>query len=826
MPDLASTNLPLQLTSFIGREKEISDVERLLGTTRLLTLIGPGGSGKTRLATKVAGDLTEEYRDGAWFADLAPLTDPDALAQTIAAIFRIGESSTTHPIEVLQTYLHAKHLLLLLDNCEHLIEACARLAEVLLQTCPKLRILATSTESLNIPGETTFHVLPLSLPDPDGSSGLEDLTQFESIQLFTARAAAVEPRFQVTTTNAPIIVQICARLDGMPLAIELAAARVNALSVGKIAEKLNDRFRLLTTGTRTASTRQQTLRATVDWGYELLSEAERVLLRRLSVFVGGWTLEAAESVTGDPLTPDRTTGSHHRRIREDEVLDLLSRLVGKSLVVMEERDGETRYRMLETIRQYAREKLDASGEVEGLRDRHLEFFMELAEKAEPQLLGPEQVDWLNRLEHDHDNLRAALQTAWNRQKSNPGGDFSLLRLASALTRFWLRHSHIREAYDWSRASLENSENAPAALRANMLRFAGFIEYEQDQYAEAEALLEQSLSIYRQQDDKQGIVRVLYTKGLVVGNQGDRKEAIKLYEEGLRISRQIGDTYDAATSLILLALSAEAKGNHARAQRLYEDSLSLSRQRGDTYMIAMNVQSLGYLALGQKDYDQAEVLFDESLALWQELGTTRQILFLIEETGWIAYRRRGDNLAAHLSLLKALQGFSAMGNKWAIMQILERLAVLANEEGIPVKAVKLFGAAEALRERINIPLPPELRAEHEQSLAALHAQLSEETFARAWETGRAMTVEQVTAEEEQFEVTERSAQTGPEYPAGLTEREVEVLRWLARGLSNQEIADRLVLSRRTVDAHLRSIYGKLGVTSRSAATRAAIENKIT
>jgi len=700
------------------------------------------------------------------------------------------------------------------------------LAEVLLQTCPRLRILATSTESLNIAGETTFHVLPLSLPDPDGSSSLEDLTQFESIQLFTARAAAVEPRFQVTTTNAPMIAQICARLDGMPLAIELAAARVNALSVGQIAEKLNDRFRLLTTGTRTASARQQTLRATVDWGYELLSEAERVLLRRLSVFVGGWTLEAAESVTGDPLTPDRATGSHHRRIREHQVLDLLSHLVGKSLVVMEERDGETRYRMLETIRQYAREKLDASGEFERLRDRHLEFFMELAQKAEPQLLGPEQVDWLNLLEHDHDNLRAALQTARTRQKSNPGGDFSLLRLASALTRFWERHSHIREAYDWSMAALENSENAPAALRANVLRFAGLIAHEQDKYAEAEALLEQSLSIYRQQDDKQGIVKALLHQGSLVRDLGDRKEAIKLYEESLRISRQIGYTIGVAISLLMLGGLAGEEENYARAQGLYEESLSLSRQLGDTYMIAFNVQGLGYLALGQKDYDQAEVLFDESLALWQELGTTRQILICIEQIGWIAYRRRGDNLAAHVSLLKALQGFSEIGNMWAIMQILERLAVMAYEEGVPVKAVKLFGVVEALRERIDIPLPPELRAEHEQGLAALHAQLSQETFARAWEASRAMTVEQVIAEEEQFEGTERSAQTGPEYPAGLTEREVEVLRWLARGLSNQEIADKLVLSRRTVDAHLRSIYGKLGVTSRSAATRAAIENKIT
>ncbi len=424
--DLYRHNLPMQLTSFIGREREINELKKLIAKTRLLTLTGVGGTGKTRLALQVSADVVEDFEDGVWLVELAPLSDSALVPQAVASMLGLQEPMGRAVLDILKDYLLRKNLLLVLDNCEHLIEACAQLADALLHVAPHLNILATSREALGIAGESTYHVRSLSLPDtPQPSPDI--LSQYDAVSLFIDRAVAVQPNFQVTNENAPSVAQVCTRLDGIPLAIELATARVKGLNVEQIAVRLNDRFRLLTSGSRTVLPRQRTLQATIDWSYKLLSEEERVLIRRLSVFAGGWTLEAAERVCAN------------EELGSDQILDLLLRLVDKSLVVADMDANEPRYQMLETIRQYAQEKLDEAGESSLARDRHLIYFRRLAEQAKPQLISSQQLVWLDRLEIELDNIRAAL--SWAQE----GGAVEVgLHLATDLEMFWLYRVYFRE----------------------------------------------------------------------------------------------------------------------------------------------------------------------------------------------------------------------------------------------------------------------------------------------------------------------------------------------------------------------------------------------
>jgi predicted ATPase/class 3 adenylate cyclase len=424
-------NLPVQLTSFIGREREAADVKRLQTTTRLLPLTSSGGTGKTRLSLAVAAELSDIYPDGIWLVELAPLTDPSLVPQTIASALHLHEEPDRAILATLTDYLRDKQLLLVLDNCEHLIAACAGLADALLHAAPQLQLLASSREALGIAGEATYHVPSLPIPNPNDP--LTELVKYDSVRLFVERAVAAKSSFAITNANAAAVAQICYRLDGIPLAIELAAARIKAFTPQQVANRLDDRFRLLTGGSRTALPRQQTLRALIDWSHGLLSEPERVLLRRLSVFAGGWTLEAAEAVCADDV------GADGRPPLSNDVLDLLSRLVDKSLVVAEEENGESRYRMLETIRQYAREKLLDSGEGDAVHDRHLQFFAAFAGEARVKLIGAEQERWLERTEAEHDNLRAAME--WSSQRP----DLALrLKLPTAMYLFWHIHGYQHE----------------------------------------------------------------------------------------------------------------------------------------------------------------------------------------------------------------------------------------------------------------------------------------------------------------------------------------------------------------------------------------------
>jgi predicted ATPase/class 3 adenylate cyclase len=689
-PLAPATNLPVQPTSFIGREREQAEVRLLLGAAPLVTLTGTGGAGKTRLALEVAAGLVADHADGVWLVEFAALADPTLVPQAVAQALGLREEPGRHLLATLAAHLQPKALLLVLDNCEHLIEACAELATALLRACPHLRLLATSREALEVPGEILYRVPSLAAPDPDHLPASDQLPRYEAVRLFLARARARRPAFALTAPNSRAVAAVCARLDGIPLAIELAAARVGVLPVEGIAARLDDRFQLLTGGPRTALPRQQTLRATLDWSYDLLSEREQRLLERLAVFAGGWTLAAAEAVcAGVGLESS---------LQVPEVLDLLGGLVNKSLVQAAEADGEVRYGLLETVRQYGQERLAATGETVGVRDRHLGYYLALAEEAEPMLRGPEQGHWLALLETEHDNLRAALGRARERGAGEQG-----LRLAGALWRFWDYRGYFGEGRNWLEAALAEGGPAPTAARAKALNGAGNFAFYQDDYDRAVALYEESLALLRPLGDTRGIAGSLGNLANVAYVQGDYPRAAALYEESLALMRKLGDTWGIATSLDNLGGVAEAQGDYPRAVALHEESLALFRDLGDTWGIAFSLGTLGNAAYAQGDYPRAATLYEESLALKRELGAT----------GGIAC---------------ALEGF----------------ALLAGALGYSRRAVQLWAAAEALRGAIGAPRDQHEQAQYGPAEAVQREALGEEAFAAAWAQGRALPLEAAVA----------------------------------------------------------------------------------
>ncbi|HSH82056.1 MAG TPA: hypothetical protein VLA19_26310, partial [Herpetosiphonaceae bacterium] len=563
--ETSPNNIPVRLTAFVGRERELAEVKRLLGATHLLTLTGSGGTGKTRLSLEAAADLLDQFTEGVWLVELAPVLDPALVVQSVSTALGVREQPGRPLLDVLLDYLRYKQLLLILDNCEHLIDACARLAADLLRACPKLKMIASSREALGIAGEATLSVPSLSLPRVMLGSGalppVDELAQYEAVRLFVERASTALPSFRLTDVNAPVVAQICQRLDGIPLAIELAAARVKVLKVEQIAARLDDRFRLLTGGSRTALPRQQTLRALIDWSWDLLSETERALLRRLSAFVGGWTLEAAEAVGADPESAVDETPPGTPILPSEEVLDVLSQLVNKSLVVVEpDQEAEARYRLLETIRQYARDKLLESGEGARVRDRHLGFYLVYAEAAQPRLRGPDMLAWLDRLDLEHDNLRAAL--AWAMECDPDAG----LRLAGALTDFWARRTYTTEGRRWLDEALDRVAALPPvdgeARRARML-------------ARAIAL--------------QG-------KGSVAFGQGKHAESQAACAESVVLARDVGDTVVLAQGLGLLSMAAAFQGDTDAARAAADEAEAICRQNGYTWQLGIVLGARGIIAM--------------------------------------------------------------------------------------------------------------------------------------------------------------------------------------------------------------------------------------
>jgi predicted ATPase len=614
---LRANNLPVQLTSFIGREHELAETEELLAATRLLTFTGSGGTGKTRLSLQLAERVLPAFPDGVWWVELAPLTDPAQVLPALANTLELQEQAGPSRWAVVSNYLRAKTSLLLLDNCEHLVEACARLADDLLHACPRLKILASSREALGVAGETAYRVPSLSLPEA------HNVTECESARLFITRARAALSRFAVTPANAPALAKICRRLDGIPLALAIllgeivAAARVKSMTVEQIAARLAecDRFHLLTGGSRTALPRQQTLRALIDWSYSLLSEPERVLFRRLAVFAGGWTLEAAEAVcqggAGAP-EPDRPADN----LAAADILDLLTRLVDKSLVFMDEQAGAVRYHRLETIRQYAREKLFESGEAAARRGRHLDYFNQLATQAEPELRGPNVLEWLARLEGDYDNLRAAVE--WGLEHDPEAA----LRLAGNLYLFWNTRG-CYEARAWLEAALKRVEALPpttGAAAPDRARALGrgwlgvqLLAYTLGDIAGSLQAAAKAVAAAKAGNDKitWGLAEIFQAPVSAMAN--DAASVQTAAEHGLALAQEIHQPVLTALSQALLAWAAGQRGDHATQQALWAELARRRAQSPDPLMVGVWI-FLGLDARWRGDLDTARLYFDEVVRL--------------------------------------------------------------------------------------------------------------------------------------------------------------------------------------------------------------------
>lgn len=604
VPDPDTHNLPAPRTALIGRERELAETKRLLAMTRLLTLTGAGGSGKTRLALEIARDLAGAYPDGVWLVELATLSEPELVPQAVATVLGVREKPGRSISEALADYLRRKNLMLVLDNCEHLLDAVATLSGLLLDSCLRLRILATSREALNIPGELNWPVPTLSLPDAaDGSLTFQKIEGCASVRLFVERASRKTPVFSPEAENIQTIAEICQRMDGMPLAIELAAARVGALTVEQISGRLGDYLTLLTAGNRTATPRQQTLKGALDWSYDLLLETEKKLFARLSAFVGGWTLEAAEAVgAGDG-------------VEEGKILDLLSRLVDKSMVIAEPGgDGALRYRMLEPVRQYGWSRLAESGDSDCMRRLHAAWFLDLAERAEPELRGARQASWLERLEREHDNLRAAL--SWALEKR--GAEFGL-RLAGALGEFWHLHGHLSEGRRWLDAALASGEDLSAFARAKALARVGYIAWEQGDYERSLAFSERSLMLARELGDAEIVAAALSNLGWAALFQNDLQRASTLTEEAISLQRALGDAVEVARSLLILGLAAHARHDYERAMTLHEESLTVARQEEDGLALALSLALGALIYLERSDHKLARALCVEGIELSRRFG---------------------------------------------------------------------------------------------------------------------------------------------------------------------------------------------------------------
>jgi non-specific serine/threonine protein kinase len=594
-------NLPVPITNFIGRDQELAELRQLVASTRLLTLTGAGGCGKTRLALELAANLLDRFSDGVWVVDLAALTDPNLVPQAVASVLDVREGPSRPIGDALPDYVRNRQILLVFDNCEHLIAATAHLAESLLRAALRLCILVTSREQLGITGETTWRVSSLSVPGPLQAVSPENLAMYDAVRLFVERAAAADPAFTVTVANAATVAQVCVRLDGIPLALELAAARVKVLSIEQIDSRLNDRFRLLTGGSRSALARQRTLRATVDWSYNLLSDPERQLLRRLSVFAGGWTMQAAEEVTSG-------NGSE----RED-VLDALSRLVDKSLVNVDADEGR-RYRFLETVRQYARELLVQSGEAERLRDRHLAFFHELLRQAEPELTRAGQVTWLSRLHREHDNLRLALEWCL----TSPGRGEQVVEFAASLCWFWIKGGHCREGQGWLERALSIGGSPSVALRAKALMSLGSLTFFQGDLVRSRTLLEESAALGRAAGDLSVAGFSLGMQALAALELGDIGECLRLATEGQAAARASMTPWMQGPALACLAYVAMHQGDFDRAGRLHEEALEVTRRQGEKWGMGISLSDLALLRVVQHRHAEAKALCAEGIVLYEEL----------------------------------------------------------------------------------------------------------------------------------------------------------------------------------------------------------------
>ncbi len=766
-PGIRLQDLPVSLTAFVGRQEELHQISRMLSdpANRLVTLTGPGGVGKTRLALQAARVCRGNYMHNAWMVTLASLSEPELVPQAVAAIFALHPEQSRTVLDGLIEFLCTRRLLLVLDNCEHLVAACAALASTLLQACPNLQILATSREALGIPGECTYLVPPLSLPEPDQAPPPAKLMDYEAVDLFTQRAKAALPGFELDEQNAAAVLKICRELDGIPLALELAAARLKMMDIEEIAGELDDRLRLLHGGDRSAPARLQTMRASIDWSYQRLPEEEKTLLRHVSVFASGWSLAAARAVCADQV------------LAEADILVLLEGLVNKSLVLVQRDHRALRYRLLETLAQYAAGKASQAGEVAGLRDRHLAYYRLLTKQAADGLESANPLAWLKRLDEELDNLRHALE--WALATNVEAG----LQMLIQINLFWYQRGHVREQYDWISSFLDSPETQACQLlrvQALEIQSSTLIVY-MGNPVKAQACAELSLALAREIGDQREVAANLYQLGYIATNQGDAfagrefyEESLALFrelgdrvgqarvlaqlsylcsddpdqaslygEEGLALCREAGDQVNVARRLMGLATLACRKGDYAAAGLHIQEALSIQRELELRVDLAESLDVFGRVAFRQGDPGLAQASYEESIAMNDDLGRSGENIWPRVDLAYL-YLRQGQFAQARRGFVDSLARLHSDENMGGVHYIIEGLASLATAEGQMERAARLFAWADCMRRKKGGHRPANEQADVEQDLAILRAHLDERTMSAAAGTGQAMTLEEAIA----------------------------------------------------------------------------------
>ncbi len=814
---MVNTNLPLQLTSFIGRERELAEVERLLYTSRLVTLTGPGGCGKTRLALQVASLAYAAFADGVWLVDLASLQEPTLVPQLVAQALGIHLPPDKSLLELLLRWMESRLLLLVLDNCEHLSDACAQLAQQLLSQAPRLHILATSRQALSVPGEIIYQVAGMALPSvhPGTMSNLPgnpqpgDYLQYDAVQLYVERAQTVLPKFRLRLENALLIGEICRRLDGLPLALELASARVNVLTVQQIAERLDDRFTLLiSTQHIEAASRHNTLRAAIDWSYDLLSTPEQILLQRLSVFTAGCSLTAAEAICAG------------EEIEREQVLNLLSSLVNKSLVAAQTlQRSEARYHMLETIRQYAQAKLIACGEWSTIRDVHLQYFLKLAEETAPKLSGQYQQMWLDWLEGEYGNIRSAL--AWSLENGRVEAG---LRIIIAIYQFWTIRDYVEEGLAWvERLLAQADERISPVVHANALAYAAFLAGFRGNTTAQMGYGREATTLAEAAGDegKSALVWALAAQAYAARAAGDYHTEFTIGERVIELYRELGDSYLLGVSLSVSSFSAMSIGKYDAAHTMLDEALPLLRELGNPYRIAMALNYLGDLSRCEKDYPSAQTAYEESISLLRKIDAPRDLASVLHNLGHTCLHL-GDFERALARITESLEIQQSQQNTPGVVECLIGFAAMAAVSGLYGAGARLLAAAVAIGGQRIATAWAATRMEYEHYLALIRAGLTEVEFKAEQVAGRTLSIEEAVAYAQNLPLRAAAALLNRNKSDELTAREREVAALIARGRSNGEIADELVVSKRTIEKHIAHIIMKLGVTNRAQIVRWAIE----